>query len=207
MYAKKKLYQWQGILQGVSDEILGKDDIKLVRFTTMINEKDDKTEELKLIREGDLITCLFAKPKSPENRKAFGYVMSSRVTYGMRNKKFDSRLSSGDKDILIEAVIGFRQGYVSSIPGGPVRITKTASLKSLMSLFDYEGALKESTMNRVILKPDENAFKLLFGGPRYTAPRLDQAQLDAVIAIAQTMMMSPPEEPKVALLEGAPGIA
>lgn len=184
------------------------DDIKCLVFTTLVEEKrQDEKSQLKFLQEGDLIACSFAKPKSPELVVALGFVMNSKVTTGMRNRKIDYRLSlnNSNKDVLIEATIAFRQNYTPLNPTGVYKVKKIASLYSLMTLFDHQVALSKSLLCRTVLNPDLNAFKLPFGAIGYTKSFLDQAQVDALLAVTQTIMMSRPEEPKVALIEGPPG--
>lgn len=135
----------------------GGDDIKCLHYTALIEDKrQDEKSQLKLLQEGDLVTCSFAKPKSADLVEAFGFVMKTKVTTGIRNRKIDHRLlsNSGNKGVLIEVTIAFRQNYTPSNPTGLFRVKKIASLYGLMALFDHMVALYKSPMLHTVLKPN-----------------------------------------------------
>lgn len=143
----------------------------------------------------------------------FGLVESSETTKLYKIADLDQTLMPKDKskaNYSAEVIIRVMKNYAPTkcVPGQKDIIfdmTKIASLTTFMDLFHAQAALNLSPLRDIILHPRPFAFQLMHSQSLFQMDYLNPVQMEAYLSIGQTMLITPSDQPKIALLEGFPG--
>lgn len=155
----------------------------------------------------DLVLFSFPRPYGGMVHP-FAHVESVVVTKLNKIANIDQRLLKNVKPkFSVEAQIRVVKGYASRQTNVTYPASKIASLASTMALFNAQSTLASSSLCSTIFNPQLPAFEMIKCPPETPFDRLlNPAQAYAAISIAQTMVFSAKEEPKVAILQGFPGM-
>lgn len=168
------------------------------------------------LRELDLVV-LAIPGGNKKDIKVFGVIDSVKVKKVVRTEEFDLDLLStcpGRRpDLHLTFILRVKRGqrYESMFSENHRKIFsvgKVASLNTTIKQFCVNAELVLSPLRHVILRPDDHkdAFQLIHSQGGHSINTLNVRQAEAVRSIAETVLKTPDGVPKVALLQGPPGI-
>ncbi|KAI9556972.1 hypothetical protein GHT06_016766 [Daphnia sinensis] len=160
----------------------------------------------------DLVVITFTRANG-EFLHPFGFVESSKTIRLSKIADLDPMLMPTDKSkasYSTEVLIRVSKSYAPKnyAPGQKNIIcpmAKIASLTSFMELFHAQAAFNFSPLRDIILHPRPFAFQLMHSQRLFQMDYLDPLQTEAYLSIGQTMLITPNDQPKIALLQGFPG--
>ncbi|XP_057374382.1 uncharacterized protein LOC130695286 [Daphnia carinata] len=159
----------------------------------------------------DLVVITLAHPKA-EFIHPFGFVESSKTIKLSKTANVDQVLMPKDKskanysaEVLIRLAKNFAPIYAPGQKNIIGTMAKVASLATFIDLFHAQAALNFSAIRDIILHPRPFAFQLMHSQRLFQVDYLDPLQTEAYLSIGQTMLITPNNQPKIALLQGFPG--
>lgn len=162
-------------------------------------------EEQEAPQVNDLIVISFTRWDGG-NTLPFCLVERSTTTKIVRTANLDQRLLvHGRSKFLVELSIRLLNNYAPKQNNFIASASKVASLATAMTLFDAQIAFIMSPLLSVVLNPLLSAFQMM-SCSSIMMNNLDPDQSKACLSIAQTMLITPKNESKVAILQGYPGI-
>lgn len=193
----KKYMDWKLLIKSYTVE-----DVFLLLDCVYVLEDESEVPAV-----NDLVVLAFHRP-SGETMNPFAIIEEIVMTKLIGTADLDRRLVANKKaKFLVQSVIRILKVYSPKQMNIICEVGKIASLTSSLRLFQAQAGLGFSFLRDIILDPRPPPFTMLaysqhclFGG------HLDETQKSAYFCIAQTMLITPPNVPKVALLQGYPGI-
>lgn len=160
----------------------------------------------------DLVVMKFTRANG-EFLHPFGFVESSKTIRLSKISDLDPTLMPKDKskaNYSAEVLIRITKNYAPKnyAPGQKniiCAMAKITSLASFMDLFHAQAAFNFSPLRDIILHPRPFAFQLMHSQRLFQMDYLDPLQTEAYLSIGQTMLITPNDQPKIALLQGFPG--
>lgn len=154
----------------------------------------------------DLIVITFTRPSTGKLIHPFAIVERSTTTKVVRIADLNQGLLGNRKpNFMAEITVRILSAYAHTQTNVIYSASKIANLSASFNLFHVQAAFISSPLLGIILDPRPPAFQM-FGCTPMSMENLDSSQARVVFSIGQTMLITPRNEPKVAVLQGYPGM-
>lgn len=191
---EKKLLEWKIWITSSTQD----DHFQLMNGCLVM---EDEAEAPKV---DDLITITFTRPVTGELIHPFALVEKSTTTKVTRIADVNQGLlGNGKPNFMAKITVRILSAYAPTQANLIYSASRIANLSTPLKLFHVQAAFMRSPLLGIILDPRPPAFQLINCAPMNTG--LDFLQAKALSSIGQTMLITPRNEPKIAILQGYPG--